>query len=98
MSNPPYIETETIQTLEDSVKNYEPHLALDGGKNGLNFYDAFFSLIQSTPCILICEFGYNQKNALQTLARTYDLKAIDFYQDLSQNDRYFIERSIKPNS
>ncbi len=94
ISNPPYIETDTIQTLEDSVKNYEPHLALDGGTNGLEFYDAFFSLIQSIPSVLLCEFGYNQKNALQALARKYELYTIEFFQDLSQNDRYFIARTI----
>jgi len=37
VSNPPYIETDTIQTLSKEVKN-EPHLALDGGQDGLDFY------------------------------------------------------------
>ena len=37
VSNPPYIETNLIKTLEKEVQN-EPHLALDGGKDGLDFY------------------------------------------------------------
>ncbi len=36
--NPPYIPTGDISGLEVSVRDYEPHLALDGGKDGLNFY------------------------------------------------------------
>ena len=38
MSNPPYIETEVIDTLQTEVKNHEPRLALDGGEDGLIFY------------------------------------------------------------
>ena len=38
VSNPPYIPTQEIQTLQREVKDYEPHLALDGGKDGLDIY------------------------------------------------------------
>ena len=38
--NPPYIPTGDIDGLDVSVKDYEPHLALDGGKDGLDFYRA----------------------------------------------------------
>ena len=36
--NPPYIPTAEIGTLDPSVRDYEPHLALDGGADGLDFY------------------------------------------------------------
>ena len=38
VSNPPYIDENDMQTMEVSVKDYEPHMALYGGRDGLDFY------------------------------------------------------------
>ena len=40
VSNPPYIPTGDIAGLEASVRDYEPHMALDGGADGMDFYRA----------------------------------------------------------
>jgi release factor glutamine methyltransferase len=39
VSNPPYIPTALIETLDPEVRDFDPRLALDGGKTGLNFYE-----------------------------------------------------------
>ncbi|MBQ9059777.1 MAG: peptide chain release factor N(5)-glutamine methyltransferase [Firmicutes bacterium] len=38
VSNPPYIRTNMIAVLQDEIKNYEPRQALDGGRDGLDYY------------------------------------------------------------
>ncbi len=45
VSNPPYIPTADVDTLEADVRDYEPHLALDGGSDGLCFYRAIIENI-----------------------------------------------------
>lgn len=47
VSNPPYISTEDMKKLESNVSDFEPHLALDGGADGLVFYRAIVNNISS---------------------------------------------------
>lgn len=63
VSNPPYIPTSHIATLEPEVRHFDPHLALDGGKDGLDIYRTLIP--QSLPHlkpkgILALEIGHDQ--------------------------------------
>lgn len=87
--NPPYIPNE--ETVEHSVIDFEPHVALFGGDDGLNFYRNIFQkahLVLNNGAFLAFEIGYNQGQALLKLAKTYFPGAnCRIHQDMSQKDR-----------
>ncbi len=97
VSNPPYIETDTILTLSKEVQS-EPHLALDGGKDGLDFYKIIaneaYKYISDNGYVLV-EIGYNQKEDVIQLFKQHDKYVdIECVKDLSMNDRV-VEAIIK---
>ena len=70
VSNPPYITTAEMERLDSSVKDYEPHLALHGGEDGLDFYRAIlrnFTASLRPGGALALEFGMGQENAVGAL-------------------------------
>lgn len=90
VSNPPYIETETIKTLSKDVQS-EPKIALDGGKDGLDFYrkiaDSGSKYLNRQGYICI-EIGYNQRIAVrQILENKKRYVNINCIKDLCGNDR-----------
>jgi release factor glutamine methyltransferase len=91
--NPPYIESDVIATLDASVRDYEPHLALDGGKDGLDFYRilAEQAINYLAPNgTLVLEIGYNQGQAVcDLLADKFD---VEYLKDYSNNDRIVIAK------
>lgn len=95
VSNPPYIETVTINKLEIEVQN-EPHLALDGGIDGLKFYKIIannaFKYLNENGYLLL-EIGYNQQESVtQLLQDTGKYKNIETIKDLGGNYRIVIAR------
>jgi len=71
VSNPPYIKTEEIKTLPKDVQR-EPHIALDGGRDGLKFYKIIAQNVKKylkKDGILILEIGYDQKDEVQKIFR-----------------------------
>ena len=67
VSNPPYVTTAEMKTLEPSVKDFEPHLALDGGEDGLDFYRAIlrnFDEVLNPGGYFCFEFGMGQGDAV----------------------------------
>ena len=70
VSNPPYIPTKDIETLDSSVKDYEPLMALDGGEDGLDFYRAIASKWKTALRLggtLIFEVGIDQAAAVEEI-------------------------------
>ena len=93
VSNPPYIESAVIPTLSKEVQK-EPIIALDGGKDGLDFYKNIIDNLtkySKSNSLLFLEIGYNQKDKLFNLIKTTipssNPKCI---QDLANNDRVII--------
>ena len=93
VSNPPYIKTEIIKTLDKEVQK-EPKLALDGGKDGLEVYrkiikDAYKYL--NNNGLLCLEIGYDQKDDVIDLLKR-SKKYIDIYskKDLTGKDRIIV--------
>lgn len=88
-SNPPYIETEIIQTLQKEVRDFEPTLALDGGIDGLTFYKRICDLAPSLLYdggLLAFEIGYNQGKAVSELMQK-NFENVEIIKDLCGNDR-----------
>ena len=89
LSNPPYIETEALSTLQEEVQK-EPVEALDGGKDGLVFYRAIVS--QWTPLLkpgglLAVEVGEGQSRQVAELMEAAGLERIGFRNDFSGIER-----------
>lgn len=90
VSNPPYIPTEVIRSLETEVKDHEPMLALDGEADGLAFYRR---IIEAAPEYLVengriyVEIGYDQGESVSELFRQSGFGEIRVIRDLAGLDR-----------
>lgn len=94
VSNPPYIRSNVINELSKQVQN-EPHLALDGGEDGLKFYKKIIE--QACNYIengyLILEIGYDQKADVENMLKeNKNYAEINTIQDLSGNDRCVVAK------
>ena len=91
VSNPPYIKSKLIDKLDKDVKN-EPHIALDGGNDGLKFYRIIKSEINNylnKNGYLILEIGYDQKEEVQKM-----FKNSECINDLAGNNRVIIWKEM----
>lgn len=92
VSNPPYIETKTILTLDDEVKCYDPVLALDGGLDGLDFYREIALRVKDYLLeggVLIMEIGYNQGESVKDIFKSISSN-IEIIKDYNNNDRVVV--------
>lgn len=90
VSNPPYITGEEMKQLPKSVNDFEPHLALFGGEDGLDFYR---SILEHYTAILkpggfVCfEFGMNMADAVCRLLEEKDYTVIERKRDYNDRER-----------
>ncbi len=95
ISNPPYIKTDVIPTLQEEVKK-EPHLALDGGKDGLSIYRRIIKEAKEVLKInglLLLEIGYDQlEDIKQIINENKEYKILEDIKDYGGNDRGIICR------
>ncbi len=90
VSNPPYITGEEMKQLPRSVDAFEPHLALYGGEDGLDFYRAI--LANFTPALkpggCVCfEFGMGQGDAVCRLLEENDYTVLERKRDYNDRER-----------
>lgn len=90
VANPPYIPRADIATLDADVRSYEPHLALDGGHDGLDAYRAILSQLRvhlASDTVIVCEIGVGQARLVETIAREEQLNVTLVAEDLAGTER-----------
>ena len=90
VSNPPYIERAIIPTLMEEVREYDPYIALNGGKDGLDFYRRIIGGAQNylkRGGQILLEIGSEQAQAVSELLCKAGFKEIDVCKDFAGLDR-----------
>ncbi len=95
ISNPPYITTQEMRELPDSVKNFEPHLALHGGADGLEFYRSIaknFCDVLKPDGLLCFEFGMGQGDDICQILKEFGYTVLERSRDFNDRERAVIAR------
>ena len=90
VSNPPYIPSAVIETLEPEVRDHEPRLALDGGADGLDAYRLLapeILRVLKPGGMFAVEIGYDQAQAVEALFNAAGAQGVRTVKDLSTHDR-----------
>ncbi len=97
VSNPPYIKRQDLKYLEVDVKEFEPKLALDGGKDG---FSKITKVISKTSTLLkrngrfILEIGFGQKKKILSILKQSNFFINKVVKDYGKNDRCVISTKI----
>ena len=95
VSNPPYVSTGEIQTLDTSVKDYEPIWALDGGEDGLRFYKSiikYWKTLLRPEGLLIFEVGEGQAEAVADMMWAAGFTSCTIHEDSRGTERAVVGR------
>ena len=95
VSNPPYVTAEEMKELPFSVRDYEPHMALYGGEDGLDFYRAIagnFTRALRPGGYLCLEFGMGQGDAVCRILQEHDYTILERTKDFNDRERAVLAR------
>ena len=90
VSNPPYVTTKEMEELPSSVRDYEPHLALHGGEDGLDFYRAIVKnyTVALKPGGYLCfEFGMGQGDDVCCILEQNGFTILERSRDYNDRER-----------
>lgn len=94
VANLPYIGEKRFSFVSKSAVDYEPHVALFGGDDGLGLYRKFFEQLAARswrPRLLLGEFGFLQRDELESLfGACFSNVSLGFEQDYAHIDRMFV--------
>ena len=90
VSNPPYIPADDIPLLDPEVRDHEPHMALEGGTDGLDFYrritEASGNYLKEKGWLCV-EIGYDEGSAVKEMFETNGYSEVSVIQDYAGLDR-----------
>ena len=95
VSNPPYVKTSEIKNLSDDVKKFEPKIALDGGKDGLDLIKKVIyksKTILKKLGLLALEIGYGQHYKVSQILKEQNFKEELLVKDYKNNIRCILAR------
>lgn len=93
ISNPPYIPTDVISTLDREVKDFEPVSALDGGETGLDYYNKILAsagnYLKKNGAVVF-EIGHDQAEEVSRIFNEVGFDKVSVFKDLAGKDRTVI--------
>lgn len=98
ISNPPYIKTTDIASLQPEVKLYEPLIALDGGEDGLKCYLKILpclKILLSKTGVIFLEHGKGQEKNIINLLEKESFTIISQHKDINNISRVIVSRQLK---
>ena len=98
ISNPPYITTQEMLELDPSVKDYEPHLALHGGSDGLDFYRSIaenYTKILKQDGYLCVEYDPSQVDAICYILENHGYKVLERVRDYNDRERALLAQLVR---
>ena len=90
VANPPYVASQEIEKLSPEISKYEPHMALDGGADGLDSYRVLAPSLERLVApsgLVVFEVGFGQVNAVDAILKSPGFSCILIQKDLNDIPR-----------